>query len=212
LNDRGLFLRFFSLARLAGNMWRYDTIYETYTSLAAMPTPYVRFAYAATDSTVYMIGGLGGDIGVGCWDEVCNATGVNMATVDDAAGANPGTAGGSTFKYDVDTNVWSAGPALNVPRADGCSAVVNGKVYVVGAWQQRAAVLSASAALVCAALRCNARCACLMLQLVAHRRWLCRLLQHYRLARSDGPVRCVAPLDVPAAAAVSSRRPVLRVA
>ncbi len=138
-----LFFRFFSRAcvpRLAGNLWRYDTIYETYTPLADMPVPYTRFAYAGSDSTVYVVGGLGGDTDIGwCWPgPACSATvpsGVNMATVDDAAGANPGTAGGSTWLYNVAADAWSAGPALNVPRADACAAVVNGKVYVVGAWQ-----------------------------------------------------------------------------
>jgi hypothetical protein len=134
----------------AADLWRYDTIYETYTQLASMPAPYTRFAYAASDTSLFVVGGIGGDADIAwCWKEnvtLClPAGGFNLATVDDASGANPGRTGDRVFSYNISTDAWALSPArLNVPRSDACAAVINGKLYVVGAsgvgfdcWRQR---------------------------------------------------------------------------
>jgi N-acetylneuraminic acid mutarotase len=127
-------------APLLGALWRYDSVYETFTQLPPMPVPYVRFASAATDDTIYVIGGLGGDTGVGqCWDDPagasCAASGVNFATVADVEGGNPGRAGWATWAYNTSAAVWSTNAGrLNVPRSDACAAVINGLLYVVGGY------------------------------------------------------------------------------
>ena len=102
-----------------------------------MPVPYTRFAFAAGADTLYVVGGIGGDFGTGtCWDPPVNCTtsGVNIANADDAEAANPGRTGSATLSYNVTARAWrNVGTTLNVPRSDACAAVINGKVYVVGA-------------------------------------------------------------------------------
>ena len=105
------------------------------TTLPTMPVPYTRFAFAAGADTLFVVGGIGGDNGTGaCWDPSCPASGVNMANSDDVKGANPGRTGWATLSYNVTAGAWRTLAArLNVPRSDACAAVINGKVYVVGA-------------------------------------------------------------------------------
>ena len=128
----------------AGFIFRYDTIYGLWSdALPPMPVPYTRFAFAAGADTVYVVGGLGGDTGVGsCWDEPsaawCAPTGVKMNTTDDVEGGNPGRTGWATLAFNVTSGAWRSDAALaaarlNVPRSDACAAVINGKLYVVGA-------------------------------------------------------------------------------
>ena len=104
-------------------------------TLPAMPVPYTRFAYAAGADTLYVVGGIGGDNGTGlCFDPSCTASGVNIANAHDAELANPGRTGSATLAYNITARAWSKVAAtLNVPRSDACAAVINGKVYVVGA-------------------------------------------------------------------------------
>ena len=122
----------------AGRIYRYDTIYGIWsTSLPAMAVPYTRFGFAASADTIFVVGGIGGDKGTGaCWDPTCAPSGVNMATSDDVEGGNPGRTGWATLAYNVTAGRWRtdlAAVRLNVPRSDSCAAVINGKVYVVGA-------------------------------------------------------------------------------
>jgi hypothetical protein len=83
--------------------------------------------------------GIGGDNGTGaCWDPTCVPSGVNMATSADVEQGNPGRTGWATLAYNVTAGAWRNDTALatarlNVPRSDSCAAVINGKVYVVGA-------------------------------------------------------------------------------
>ena len=108
-----------------------------------MPVPYVRFATASSADTLYVVGGLGGDTGVGfCFDDAnassCAPTGVMMSTSGDAAGGNPGRTGWATWAYNVTAGAWRTDAALraarlNTPRSDSCGAVIGNKLYVVGA-------------------------------------------------------------------------------
>ena len=124
--------------RTAGRIFRYDTIYGLWSaSLPAMPVPYTRFGFAAGTDTIFVVGGIGGDMGTGaCWDPTCALSGVNMATSDDVEAGNPGRTGWATLAYNITAGRWRTdltAVRLNVPRADSCAAVINGKLYVVGA-------------------------------------------------------------------------------
>ena len=127
-------------APLSAALWRYDTVFELYTSLASMPYPVTRFAATLAGGFLYVIGGIGGDAGSGtCWDDptspACAPTGVNMTTGGEASGANPGRCGGVTLIYSLALDAWlPQRPRLNIPRADACAVTIGTKLYVLGGY------------------------------------------------------------------------------
>ena len=128
----------------AAALYRFDSVYELFTRLPPMPVPLTRFAYASGSECIYLVGGIGGDVGLGtCWDfpPRCNATNTSMATVGDTVAANPGRTGYWTYAYNITAGAWRndvglARAKLNVPRSDACAAYINGLLYVVGGYSE----------------------------------------------------------------------------
>ena len=129
-------------APLSAALWRYDTVFETYTALAPMPYPVTRFAASLAGGYLYVVGGIGGDAGSGeCWaaptSPTCAASGVNMATGLDADNANPGRSGALTLIYSLALNAWlPQRPRLTTPRSDSCAVTIGTKLYVVGGYSE----------------------------------------------------------------------------
>lgn len=95
----------------------YDTVYETYSQLADMPVPRTRFGAAVGNGNLYVVGGFGGPTAMNDNDTY---TAVQL---------------GDLVVYNVASNKWSRTNAtLATPRSDHCAAWANGKLYVIGGY------------------------------------------------------------------------------
>jgi len=91
----------------------FDPLLKTYTDLAPMPSPRVRFGAAVSNGRVYVAGGF-----------LCS--GANSAV--DAVATDV------VHVFDLAARTWSNGPSTSVKRGDPCAAAVGDTVYLVGGY------------------------------------------------------------------------------
>ena len=103
---------------VAASVYVYDTLLDTFTLGPDLPTPLARGA-GATDgaSMIYYIGGVTtGGVHAGAGGAEC------MYSLDTAAEGSNAT--------------WAAAPCPSTPRSDMCAAWVDGKLYVLGGYNE----------------------------------------------------------------------------
>jgi len=133
----------------------YDTALGAWTELAAMPIGRAGAAAAYADGRIYLFGGRGPDgtiilrvdaydIASGQWEsagdmpyeawnaaaECCDGVVYVMGGIRGTGDAREALA--DTFLFHPETMGWERGPALPAPRHDAASAVMDGRIYLIG--------------------------------------------------------------------------------
>src|SRR5205814_10591211 len=100
---------------------RYDTVANTWASLAAVPVPIWQPGTGTIDGKNYIYGG--GNISLAPGDKPAHATKSN--------GKAP-LAYTSTYIYDIASNSWTTGPNMNSPHSWTGGTNVGNRLIVVG--------------------------------------------------------------------------------
>jgi N-acetylneuraminic acid mutarotase len=96
----------------------YDTVTDTWTRKADMPTPRNALSTAVVDGKVYAIGGWGYERPEGGWESIDkNLTGQDFSTVE---------------AYDPKTDTWAPRADMPTPRSHMTVSALGGKIYAIG--------------------------------------------------------------------------------
>jgi hypothetical protein len=131
----------------------YDTITNTWTTLASSPVPESEFGGTAVGTRVYAIGGrTNGGMTISIYDTASNtwsfgapmptarrgaaavAVGTTIYAIGGSACCTPGASPqyAANEAYDTLSNTWRILSPLPSPRSDAYAVAVSGKIYVIG--------------------------------------------------------------------------------